>query len=163
MERFLFVLTLAAAIGSGLVAGIFYAFSSFVMPALARLTAEAGLTAMQMINRTVITPSFMLAFLGTGVLCLAIMVISFTSKAGMGAALPIAACLIYLLGSFGVTMMLNVPLNNALASTDPASPESIEFWSGFVRDWVKWNHVRTLASLVSSTLFMLALSKSVVP
>lgn len=56
-ERTLFYLALAAAIGTGLVGGIFYAFSSFVMTALGRISPEQGVTAMKSINVVVINPS----------------------------------------------------------------------------------------------------------
>jgi uncharacterized membrane protein len=70
------VLTFAAAIGAGLVAGIFFAFSSFVMRALARIAPPQGIAAMQSINVAVINPVFMAAFLGTGALCAALAVLS---------------------------------------------------------------------------------------
>ena len=66
-----FVLIFAAAIGCGLVAGIFFAFSSFVMAALGRLPSDHGIAAMNAINVTVINPMFFLAFFGTAALCLA--------------------------------------------------------------------------------------------
>ena len=70
LERAIFILTFAAAIGSGVVGGIFYAFSSFVMAALGSLPSAQGAGAMKAINVTVINPVFMLAFMGTAVLCL---------------------------------------------------------------------------------------------
>jgi uncharacterized membrane protein len=70
LDQAIFLLTFTGAIGSALVAGIFFAFSTFVMQALGRIPAEQGITAMQSINITVINPLFMLAFLGTGAVCL---------------------------------------------------------------------------------------------
>ena len=49
IDGLLFVLSLFAAIGCAMMAGVF-AFSSFVMKALARLPAEQGVAAMQAIN-----------------------------------------------------------------------------------------------------------------
>jgi len=63
-------LVFAAAIGSGLVGGTFYAFSSFVMAALGRIPPAQGVAAMKGINVTVMNPSFMTVFMGTGGLCL---------------------------------------------------------------------------------------------
>ena len=54
MEDLLFILTLLAALGSGLVAGIFFAFSAFIMSALGRVAAQCGIAAMQSINVTVL-------------------------------------------------------------------------------------------------------------
>ena len=66
MEGFLFVLTLFAALGCGVVAGVFFAFSTFVMRALARLPARQGIAAMQAINVAAVTPAFMMAPLRNG-------------------------------------------------------------------------------------------------
>jgi uncharacterized membrane protein len=55
LDGLLFVLTLFAALGCGLVAGVFFAFSTFVMKALARLPAEQGIAAMQAINAAAAT------------------------------------------------------------------------------------------------------------
>jgi uncharacterized membrane protein len=68
--RYLFSLTFTAAIGCGLIAGVFFAFSTFVMPALARLQPAQGIAAFQSINITVYNPWFMGAFLGTAVACI---------------------------------------------------------------------------------------------
>ena len=70
------LLTLLAALGSGLMAGLFFAFSSFVMAALAKLPPEQGISAMNSINVTILNATFGLAFFGTAVLCLALGVIS---------------------------------------------------------------------------------------
>jgi uncharacterized membrane protein len=58
-------LTLVAALGCGLIAGVFFAFSTFVMSALARLQPAQGIAAFQAINITVYNPWFMGTFLGT--------------------------------------------------------------------------------------------------
>jgi uncharacterized membrane protein len=76
MKGWLFVLTLVTALGCGLMAGAFYAFSSFVMRALGRLPAAQGAAAMQAINVEAPTPGFMAGFLGTGVLSVAVIVAS---------------------------------------------------------------------------------------
>lgn len=156
-ERVLVLLVFAAAIGSGLVAGIFFAFSSFVMAALGRLPAEQGVAAMQSINITVINPGFFLAFFGTALICLALIAGWFLGWAGIGGMLVPAASLLYLAGCIGVTMACNVPLNDALAAVQPATPEAARLWARYLTDWTFWNHVRTVAPLGSAVLFTLAL------
>jgi len=66
MGGLLFALTLLGALGAGLVAGIFFAFSAFVMTALGRLPAPKGIAAMQSINVAVLNPAFFSVFFGTG-------------------------------------------------------------------------------------------------
>ena len=61
MDGALFALTLGTALGCGTIAGVFFAFSAFVMKALHRLPAVQGIAAMQSINVVAITPAFMAA------------------------------------------------------------------------------------------------------
>lgn len=155
LERAIFTLTFAAAIGSGVVGGIFYAFSTFVMAALGSLPSAQGAGAMKAINVTVINPVFMLAFMGTAVLGLVLAGASLIWWGRPGGMLMLAASLLYLLGCFGVTMLFNVPLNNQLAAIAPAQEAAL--WSRYLDVWTLWNHVRTLASILSAILFTAAL------
>ena len=155
LERAIFTLTFAAAIGSGVVGGIFYAFSTFVMAALGSLPSAQGAGAMKAINVTVINPVFMLAFMGTAVLGLVLAGASLIWWGRPGAMLTLAASLLYLFGCFGVTMLFNVPLNNQLAAVAPAQEAAL--WSRYLDVWTLWNHVRTLASILSAILFTAAL------
>ncbi|HSY89029.1 MAG TPA: anthrone oxygenase family protein [Verrucomicrobiae bacterium] len=157
LERILFALTFTAAIGSGLVAGIFFAFSTFVMAALGRIPPEQGIAAMQSINITVLNPAFFIAFLGTGAVCLALAAGSYVWWGEASGKLVLAASLIYLVGCIGVTMVCNVPLNNALAAAQPNTPEATTLWSRYLSTWTAWNHLRTVAPLLSAILFMAAL------
>jgi uncharacterized membrane protein len=157
LEKSFFSLTFVAAISSGLVAGIFYAFSSFVMPALARLPAENGINAMNMISVTVITPSFMLIFIGTGLLCFSLMIGVYFDWRGFDSILLIVSSLIFLVGCIGVTMTFNVPLNDALAVVPPGTQEASGLWSRYLDEWVMWNHVRCGAALASAAMFTLIL------
>ena len=133
----------AAVIVCALVAGIFYAFSSFVMGALGRLEPPAGIAAMQSINVVVLRPSFFLAFFGAGVVVIAAAVGSPTPEVIGGGAL-------YLVGCLGVTIVRNVPLNERLARLDAASAEGAAFWQDYLRRWTRWNSVRTAASLAAA-------------
>jgi len=153
----IFGLIFLAAIGSGLVAGIFFAFSTFVMSGLGRIQPEQGVAAMQSINVTVLNPAFFLAFFGTAALCLALVVTAFFRWDQPGSALILAASLIYLIGCIGVTIFANVPLNDALAAVRPGTPEAGAVWSRYLDVWTAWNHVRTAAPLAAAALFTLAL------
>lgn len=157
LDRVLFFLTLFAALGSGLIAGAFFAFSSFVMKALARLAPPAGIAAMQSINIVVINPWFMAAFVGTAAAGVALAIAALTRWQQPGAAWLLAGGLLYVLGCFLVTMAFNVPRNDALAALAPSDPESARQWAGYVASWTAWNHVRTAASLAAAASFTLAL------
>lgn len=146
-----------AALGAGLIAGVFFAFSSFVMGALARLPAAHGVAAMNSINVVVINRSFLGVFFGTAALCLALAAAALAGLTGARAPWLLTGAATYLVGSIGVTMVCNVPRNVALAKLDPAKDEASSSWTRYVAAWTTWNHVRTVASLAAAALFVLAL------
>jgi len=150
------LLTWCSALGSGLIAGVFYAFSSFVMPGLRQLPAAQGIAAMQAINRTALTPPFLGVFVGTACTCLALAVLSFWSVADGRSGLRWAGCAAYLVGSFGLTIGCNVPRNEALMRLDAASASAAAYWQVYLSEWTAFNHVRALAALAALVLLVLA-------
>jgi len=158
IDKLHFALTLLSALGCGLIAGVFFAFSSFVMNALARLPAAQGIAAMQSINVTAPNPLFMTAFLGTAAACVILAVSSLLRRHEPGAAYLLAGSLLYLVGVILVTMVFNVPRNDALAAVAPASDEGASLWTNYLVSWTAWNHVRTAASLAAAALLTIALA-----
>lgn len=148
------IATLAAALGSGLVAGIFYAFSTFVMAAFATLSAANGIRAMTAINRVIINPWFLLLFFGVAIAALALAIRAAAAPSPGGAAV-LAGALCYLAGTILVTLAFNVPRNNALDRAEPESEAGAAYWARYLREWTFWNHVRTAASLAAALLFTL--------
>src|SRR5262245_58519881 len=159
LDRLLFALTLSSALGCGLIGGVFFAFSSFVMNALGRLPAAQGIAAMQSINVVVINPLFMTAFLGTAAACFFLAVSSLSRWSEPGETYILAGSLLYLAGVIMVTMVFNVPRNDALAAVDPASAEGVSLWTNYLSGWTAWNHVRTAASLAAAALLTIALMR----
>lgn len=153
----LFALTLLAALGSGLIAGAFFAFSTFVMGALGKLPAAHGIAAMQSINVVVINPWFLGVFMGTAAACALLVAAALLTWQEPGAILLLAGALLYFAGTFLVTMFFNVPLNDALAGVAPDSSDGASLWSGYLSTWTNWNHVRTIAALAASAVLTLAL------
>ena len=149
-------LLLASAVGAALVAGIFYAFSTFIMQALGRLKPREGIAAMQSINVVVINPMFMLAFFGTGVLCAAAVVLSLLADTAVALVPAAAGGALYLVGCLGVTIAANVPLNERLASVGAGDAAAESLWSTYLVRWTRWNHVRTAASLAAAACFLMA-------
>lgn len=66
--------------------------------------------------------------------------------------------ILYVIGMTGVTMVCNVPLNDALAAVDPSNHAAAALWSQYLRDWTLWNHVRTVASTGACMLFIAAIA-----
>jgi uncharacterized membrane protein len=151
------VLTFLAALGAGLTAGLLFAFSAFVMDALARLPPEQGIAAMKSINVAVLNPLFFTVFFGTAVLCVVLAVAAFFRWGEADAIYLVAGSLLYLVGTIGVTIALNVPLNDALAAVAPNSAEGAGLWMRYIVNWTAWNHVRTVAALTALASFIIAL------
>jgi uncharacterized membrane protein len=157
VDGLLFGITLAAVVGSAIAGGVFFAFSTFVMQALGRLRPSEGAAAMQTINLTVLTPPFMTALFGTGLLGLVLLVWGLADLDEPYAGWLIAGGAIYFAGEVVLTGAYHVPRNNALARVDPASAEGERVWATYLVEWTRANHVRTVAALVACALFAVAL------
>jgi len=151
------VAVMAALLGSALIAGVFFAFSSFVMGALARLPAAEGIAAMQSINVVVLNRSFLGSFVGTAVVSL---VVAGLAIAGWGAPQApwfLGGALSYLAGTFLVTGLGNVPLNNRLAAASAADPAAVALWERYLERWTRLNTLRTAAAAAAALLFLVGL------
>ncbi|MGY0487195.1 anthrone oxygenase family protein [Streptomyces sp. WG-D5] len=155
-----FVLVVLGAVWCAVSSGVFIAFSTFVMRGLGALPAAQGIAAMNSINIAALTPPFMVVFLGAAVLCAVIAVVTFVLWPDPGTLELLLGCALYLVGSFGVTVLANVPRNAALAGLAGAeeSESSAAHWRAYLVEWVRWNHVRAAAGVVASALFVLSLT-----
>jgi uncharacterized membrane protein len=153
-----FVLVVAGVLGTGLMAGVFCAFSVFVMRGLAALPPAQGVAAMKSINVAAVRPPFMTVFGGAAVLSAMIAVVTFVVWPGDGTVELLLGSALYLFGSFGLTVVANVPRNERLARLTPGAPEAAVYWPVYVREWTFWNHVRTAASAASALVYVLALT-----
>ncbi|MCA8238757.1 DUF1772 domain-containing protein [Burkholderia cenocepacia] len=147
-----------SAIGCGLMAGVYFAFSTFVMTSLGRLAPQAGAAAMNAINVDIVRSPFMPLFLGTTLMALALVVIALFDRDSPGAMTALAGGVLYGFGMFAVTMAVNVPLNDALAAADPATAQGAALWTRYLHDWTRWNHVRTVASAAACACFIAAIA-----
>jgi uncharacterized membrane protein len=149
VPRIFSLISLSTALGCGLVAGMFFAFSNFVMPALNRQPPSSAIPTMQTISVVVLNRGFLTVFAGTALGCLLLIVLSALRWQEAASKLAIAGALAYLIGTFGVTMRANVPLNDSLA----AGCE----WHAYYGPWMLWNHVRTAAAFVAAALLTVAI------
>ena len=151
-----YILTLLAILGTGLIAGTFFVFSVAIMSALRRLPPNEGMAAMQSINRIIQNPIFLGVFVGTALISLVLAAISVWNWAEPASYYVIAGSALYVIGIFILTIVFNVPLNNALDAADPETAGGHEVWSDYLVNWTFWNHVRTVASLLSTAAFAFA-------
>lgn len=150
-------LVVVTALGCGLVAGIFFAFSNFVMQALTQLPPAQGIAAMQSINITVLNRWFLLTFVGTAGVSILVIVAALLRWGWPESIFAIAGGALYLAGNLFVTRVFNIPLNDELAAIHPDSVEGAAIWERYLREWTAWNTVRTLTALAVSASFIIAL------
>ncbi len=148
-------LVIAAITGAGIVTGLLFAFSNFIMRALAEVQQMHGMLAMQLINKKIINPVFLLFFLGTPLVCLVIAVYCLLHIGDVKNFLLLAGSIGYLIGPFGITITCNVPLNDKLATVKPE--EGADLWREYQVKWQRWNHIRTYIGIASIILLCLGL------
>lgn len=156
-DRMIVALTLLAALGGGLMAGLFFAFSVSVMTALGRRPATEGIAAMQAINVVILNPVFFAAFFGTAMACGLVVIVALLQWGNPGAVYLLVGALLYLVGGIWVTIAFNVPRNQALARVEARDPSSASLWADYLSTWAAWNHVRTVACLAAAAFLTVAL------
>ncbi|MEQ1956139.1 DUF1772 domain-containing protein [Mesorhizobium yinganensis] len=156
-DRVLQTLTILAALGSGVMGGLFFAYSTSVMGALGRVAPAGGIAAMQAINVVIQNPVFFIAFFGPALLAIVLAAAALLGWHGGSAVAICAGAFFYLVGIIGVTILINVPMNNALMAVDPNSAEGAQYWSTYLTNWTAWNHARTVAGIAACLSYILAL------
>ena len=152
------ILLLITAAKTALMAGLFYAWSCSVMPGLARLSNREFVASMQAMNRAIQNPVFFAAFFGAPLLLPVSAFLHYDESPRFP--LLLAAGLIYLTGTFAVTIFGNVPLNNTLDRfklESAAEEEIVSQRANFERRWTNLNTVRTASSTLSLILVLIAL------
>ena len=61
------------------------------------------------------------------------------------------------MGTFLVTALGNVPLNDQLAALSVNDAGAAGMWDRYLTRWTAWNHVRTVAAMVAALLYTLSL------
>ena len=157
IDHLLPIATILAVLGSGLIAGAFFAFAAFVLPALSRQPAPAAIAAMQSIIAAIKGPLFVAVFFGTAALAGLLGLAAPLKWGEPGAMSLLIGSLLYLNLPFGVTLMKNLPLNTKLVGLKPASAEGKRYWEEFRATWGFWNHVRWIGALGAAAAFAMAL------
>lgn len=145
---------------TALIAGLFYGYSCSVNIGLGRLSDREYLAAMQSINVAILNPLFFLSFMGTLFLLPASCYLNYGRPAFM---VLLLAMLVYLIGVFGVTILGNVPLNDALAKfnvTGASVSEIANQRTRFEEPWNKLHTIRTIAAVVSVVLMIIVCLRS---
>ena len=141
-----------AALSSGLMAGVYFAFSVFIMKAFDTIDATQSITAMNAINEIILRSLFMPVFFGSSIVSVLLIVVAIVFWGEAGSALALIAGMIYFFGMFVCTVVYNVPLNDTLLRLAATSENAQQGWSHNLNKWTKWNHLRTVSSLISCVL-----------
>lgn len=156
MHSLSFLLLQGAILAYAFLGGVFLAFSDFIMRALSQTEGTGGVAAMRAINRAVFRWVFMALFLGMAAGSLLLILYAWMGLNGPAGLMILAAGLTYLVGCFAVTVVCNVPMNEALARMDLSAKDTAEYWSRtYLPRWTFWNTVRTLACAVAAALMLL--------
>ena len=142
----------AAALSSGLMAGVYFAFSGFIMKAFSKIETAQSVAAMNSINEVILRSLFMPVFFGSSIISFLLVVVAFVYWGETDAGLTLIAGMVYFVGMFACTVVFNVPLNNALARVGADSDNAQQIWSRYLSTWTKWNHLRTVSSLITCAL-----------
>lgn len=158
MSPFMFIILQLAILSYALVGGVFLAFSDFIMRSLAHTGGHGGVEAMQVINREVFRWVFMTLFLGMAAVSVLVAAYGGFGLNGPSGTLIMLAGLVYLIGCFGVTVVFNVPMNEALAGMEMVSDTTRDYWlNTYVPRWTFWNSVRTIACALAAAMLLFGL------
>lgn len=156
-ERWVFAVTLSAAVGAGVIAGVFFVFSNFLMRVLDRRPASEAIATMQSINELIENPLFFLFFIGTALAGAVLGVYSLVSLDGPERTWLVAGGITYIVGAVLVTGAYHIPRNQALDRLDPQAVDAADRWSSYLSEWLPVHHLRTLAAIASCASFVMAI------
>ena len=148
----------ALALSSGIMAGVYLAFSSFIMRAFASLGTAQAIASMNAINRVILKSSFMPLFFGSSIIAVVMVITALWNSHLPHFELAFSAGLTYAVGMFAVTAAGNVPLNNALDAVSGEGAEATDMWQRYLRAWTRWNTLRAVACVVTLVLCIAFLS-----
>ncbi len=157
MNAFVTALLWFGAIGCGVMAGVYFTFSAFVMKSLANIDTPAGIKAMQSINDVILQSAFMPLFFGTSLAAAVAVVVYAIRPDAAGGIWTALAGGTYFVGMFFCTVFFNVPLNDKLKTVDATSPQGEAVWETYLHTWTRWNHVRTATSTLACAFFIQAI------
>jgi uncharacterized membrane protein len=151
------IVLVVTATATALMAGLFFAWSCSINLGLARLPDAEYIRAMRQTNRAIQNPVFFAAFFGAPLFLSISVFLHYGQSPRFW--LLLAATVVYLSGTFGVTVFGNVPLNNALdrfASESTTENEIAAQRTNFERRWNNLNTIRTVSSTLTTILVIIA-------
>jgi uncharacterized membrane protein len=157
------IVLVGATLLTALVTGLLFGFALVVMPGIRKLGNREFIRAFQVMDGIIQNnhPLFVLVWGGSAVLLLVSAVLGFRALSPALWIALIAATAGYFIGVQLPTMVVNVPLNNALQKTNvgSADDESVEnARMAFESRWNRWNRTRTLVGAGVTTILLVVLT-----
>ncbi|WP_344081681.1 DUF1772 domain-containing protein [Luedemannella helvata] len=161
MEILRLVVFLAATVTTGMMAGIFFAYSNSIMPGLRRVDDDTFVRTFAALDRAILNPLFLVGgFLGAPVLTGLAIVLHVVDDARSPVPWMAAALVLYLV-TFVITVAVNVPRNDALKAADPATAGVAAIRAAFdERRWARWNLARTVLTTAAFALLAYGLVRT---
>ena len=153
-STFITAVTAASAVCAGVAGGVYFAFATIVVPALRALPAVEAVTAMQRLNISAVRLPFMVVFFGGAAASAAVIIAEVASGTATPAAVNRMAGAGFALASFGITIVRNVPLNNALSRLPPDRADIEAQWTAFDHAWSISNHGRGSAAIIATIILV---------
>lgn len=158
MNNFLAALIIVSLTASGIIGGVFFIFSTTIMRSLAARPNEEAIGIMNEINAVIVRTNFVAIFLGNVALSLVVIGFAIFGSSFTGRWFAVFGAAFYLVGGFLVTIVFNVPRNNALAAVEPGDPIAANLvWQAYLHEWTFWNHIRTFACIASAMFLAFSL------
>lgn len=154
------IILITTALTTGLIGGLFYAYTCSVNIGLGLLHDREYLTAMQSINSAILNPLFFMSFMGTLLLLPISAWLCYKEPLSLRFTLLLAASILYMIGVFGVTVFGNVPLNDALAQFNVQKASAMEITQqrmSFEKPWLMLHNIRTVCSVICLILVLVSL------
>ena len=149
-RSFLLPVAFLALLTTGAIFGFFFAWVCSTMWGLDGADPRVAIEAMQAMNASVRNWLFAPVFFGTPAFLAVAGLVAWATQARRVALLFGLACALYLAGGMALTMMANVPMNEALAAVrvpaDAAAAGAV--WSEYSAEWQLWNIARTVVCAV---------------
>lgn len=153
------IILVAATTTTAMLVGLFYGWSVSVVPGLARLSNSEYLSSFQAMNRAILNPLFFITFMGSVILLPLCAYLNYTQPTSLRFWLIVAAAVLYIVGTFGITMFANVPLNemldkfNLATATDEAKAMQRAL---FEQPWNRLHNIRTVIGFIATVLMIIA-------
>ncbi len=154
-------LSITSILFCGAIFGFFYAWVCSTMWGLDQADPRIAIAAMQAMNASVRNGVFFPAFFLTPFVLAVTAGVAYRGQFRPAAFWFASAGFIYLIFGLFLTMGVNVPMNEALATVDiPEDVGAAEIiWQDYSPRWQFWNQLRTIASGTALTFAGIGLSK----